>query len=268
MPSYFAAGPRAPGRSPSRGFTLIELLVGIAIIAILAAILFPVFAQAREAARKAACLSNAKQIGTGMYMYAQDFDEVLPMSTYWPWCGYSTPSDFRIPKWMDLISPYIKNTRVFTCPDYPGDSQQHQNYVFQPPTCTGARATQFGTYVVNGAYPALTGVSAHGPSGHSLAEIRSPADTIYVTETGDWGVDRSSEMSWTNNPRLVTTSSPRTLNAVIGGKDSIVAKLYHSDGMNVVWCDGHAKWMRGENLIQTHLVGSTPICYLWTIEDD
>jgi prepilin-type N-terminal cleavage/methylation domain-containing protein len=93
-----------------RGFTLIELLVVIAIIAILAAILFPVFARAREQARKASCLSNQKQIGTAILMYAQDYDEQL--------CPVSTgtcpgPAAFG---WADLIYPYVKNVKVFDCP--------------------------------------------------------------------------------------------------------------------------------------------------------
>src|SRR5438128_6726307 len=85
------------------GFTLIELLVVIAIIAILAAILFPVFARAREQARKASCLSNLRQIGTGILMYAQDFDDVLPP----PRIGTEfTLSHFG---WADLVFPYVKN---------------------------------------------------------------------------------------------------------------------------------------------------------------
>jgi prepilin-type N-terminal cleavage/methylation domain-containing protein len=97
-------------RRPQSAFTLIELLVVIAIIAILAAILFPVFAQARERARQAACLSNAKQLATATYMYAQDYDEnVLPASIRPPDGG--TPTI-----WSEIVQPYIKNQGVFLCP--------------------------------------------------------------------------------------------------------------------------------------------------------
>ena len=87
-----------------RGFTLIELLVVIAIIAILAAILFPVFAKAREKARQSSCLSNVKQIGLGIMQYAQDWDEMLP--------GYTMGG---VP-YYDAISPYIKNSQILRCP--------------------------------------------------------------------------------------------------------------------------------------------------------
>ncbi len=98
-----------------RGFTLIELLVVIAIIAILAAILFPVFARARERARQTSCLSNLRQIGTALLMYAQDYDEMLPRSE-----GYRDPSELLPPDgrtyWFVRIYPYIMNTQIFSCP--------------------------------------------------------------------------------------------------------------------------------------------------------
>lgn len=96
----------------SKGFTLIELLVVIAIIAILAAILFPVFAQAKEAAKKTQCLSNTKQLGTASYMYATDNDDTL-FTMNWN-------CDDGQPPYMDKLYPYVKNQQLFGCPDYDG----------------------------------------------------------------------------------------------------------------------------------------------------
>ena len=105
------------------GFTLIELLVVIAIIAILAAILFPVFAAAKEAAKKTQCMSNCKQIGTGLYMYVSDTDDTLPMANYPstsipPYTKFAFHNGAGIGEqaWADLVQPYIKNYKLFTCP--------------------------------------------------------------------------------------------------------------------------------------------------------
>ena len=95
-------------------FTLIELLVVIAIIAILAAILFPVFAQARAKARQTACLSNMRQIGTSIMMYVQDYDETYPPSQV----NIDPPAPANsVMSWPTLIFPYVKNEGIFVCPD-------------------------------------------------------------------------------------------------------------------------------------------------------
>ena len=107
-----------------KGFTLIELLVVIAIIAILAAILFPVFARAREKARQASCSSNLKQLALGMLMYVQDYDEVFPFEVYCNVPGFPNMCWDRYMAYFGgngFIMPYVKNTQLWSCPSQPGN---------------------------------------------------------------------------------------------------------------------------------------------------
>ncbi|HZO87508.1 MAG TPA: DUF1559 domain-containing protein [Chthonomonadaceae bacterium] len=152
-------------RAPQRAFTLIELLVVIAIIAVLAAILFPVFAQAREKARQTVCLSNMKQIALGIYMYAQDYDETLP----------TTADDGRL-SWIDQIVPYVKNDQIRRCPSDSG-------------------------FALHPEHKSSYGVNNYFGLGMSLAAISTPSDTIYAAElVGENEDDHFHPMYWGNVP--------------------------------------------------------------------
>lgn len=158
-------------KSPKRGFTLIELLVVIAIIAILAAILFPVFARARDAARKASCQSNLKQIGLGYSMYAQDYDEITPPN-FWDGSG-TPPTPIHQRTMAHMIYPYTKNTQIFRCPNVQPGS-------LQPPSAPPAGATwvqiQSNTY----------GYSSFACN-RAMADIQFPAQTFVAMDaTGPW----------------------------------------------------------------------------------
>ncbi len=170
-------------KQTNRAFTLIELLVVIAIIAILAAILFPVFAQARERARAISCLSNSKQMALGLLMYTQDYDETLPAAfiTVPPING----GDTNVIPWDMQILPYIKNDAVFTCTS-DGLTRGGSNF-WDGKYSKPVRQRSFGyvgninTVEANGS-DGNTGMSDWG-RGHSLASIDAAADTIAIVES-------------------------------------------------------------------------------------
>ena len=165
-------------RHRKNGFTLIELLVVIAIIAILAAILFPVFAQAREAARRTSCVSNLKQIGTATMMYVQDYDEVFPFMQRVFYYGHGGTSVTNTDTPIVTLNPYVKNKGIWVCPtarrganaDAAGVAafgfSRYADYVYR---CTSPAAPH-----LNGGYPDPNGTA--GVCGRPQAAIARVAD--------------------------------------------------------------------------------------------
>lgn len=176
-------------RKSQGGFTLIELLVVIAIIAILAAILFPVFAQAKASAKKTACLSNNKQIGIGLYMYLTDFDDSLMMANYPnPGAGYAGPyTEFAWndgpgvsqPLWADLILPYTKNKNIFACPVDSTPIKNTSGQVFPSSVPRLSYALNYYFFRPPGGAASLFQVG-----GGSITSIPNPAGKIFIAETG------------------------------------------------------------------------------------
>jgi prepilin-type N-terminal cleavage/methylation domain-containing protein/prepilin-type processing-associated H-X9-DG protein len=216
-----------------QGFTLIELLVVIAIIAILAAILFPVFAQARAKARQTACLSNIKQLGTGLMMYAQDYDETLPLNDYIgnglaPLLGWRDPRAGD--SWCSGIYPYVKNLPIYVCPealDYP-DKTTPWRSPDKPEDGTVS-------YLMN-----------YATRGRPIASVPAPADLIFLHE-GD--------RRW-----RVAHCRPRPTSPTARAYTEISYDFYdtrHNQGANLLFCDGHARW-RKKSAILISEFGLTP----------
>jgi prepilin-type N-terminal cleavage/methylation domain-containing protein len=193
------------------GFTLIELLVVIAVIAILAAILFPVFAQARARARQIRCASNTRQLALGVLMYTQDHDDTLPPVAY-PVAGGATNDNAVL--WPDLLAPYLKNTGVLLCP---ADRR--------------ARASSYGLNEL--AFADLTD-PVHPPV-RPLAAFQTPAATVMLGEIGtedDLTTDRP------DRTKMVAPGSPLNDDA-----DARPAAR-HFERVNLAFMDGHEQPLR------------------------
>lgn len=206
------------------GFTLIELLVVIAIIAILAAILFPVFMQAREKARQTKCLNNMKQIGVAMYAYTQDWDDRFPKWGFnywenWPGAEYQDKNPIFI-GWDEVLMPYIKNTAIFVCPS----ERQRLTVTFQ--------SAWVRHYAFNGL------VSQDVPL--NMNKITRPSGKILLAELGGesiaWGYHHIYFDASRGRLPLPGTQNPPGETNLAWGR--------HNGGAVYVMCDTHARWMR------------------------
>ncbi|MCC6727792.1 MAG: prepilin-type N-terminal cleavage/methylation domain-containing protein [Chthonomonadales bacterium] len=216
-----------------RAFTLIELLVVIAIIAILAAILFPVFAQARERARAISCLSNTKQIGTGTYMYVQDYDE-----TYFncPWDrpgGYNGQAKGISLWWTEVVMPYVKNTQVFSCPSNSG-TVGTANY---PPV---NYKVQYGLNEI------LLGRQDWQGAPATLGDLKAPTEIGVIADTYSGGGSDPTVFPWGSFWCNTDLDGNGRLEHYWCSSDTSTGWHYgeakHFNGMNVIYADGHAKF--------------------------
>jgi prepilin-type N-terminal cleavage/methylation domain-containing protein/prepilin-type processing-associated H-X9-DG protein len=253
------------------GFTLIELLVVIAIIAILAAILFPVFAKAREKARQTTCLSNTKQIGMALMQYEQDWDEANPGVWFGPASAgaWSRPSDATLYyKWMDAIFPYVKSEQVFNCPS----DGVNKKYVFR----NRDGSNGYGSYAMSQAYfcagDNYTGPASdynQGPFIMRIPMIQAPSTTVWIVDGGVPGIKDPSWKSyefWWCDPNEINSTFPTPKGTSPRNFQNIVAR--HSDMVDVIYCDGHAKAVNLDQLTARKPVGRQMILTNFTIQDD
>lgn len=260
-----------------RGFTLIELLVVIAIIAILAAILFPVFAQARAAARKAACTSNMKQIGLAMQSYSTDYDGYMPPS--------QLPSTGANVSWPTMLFPYVKNEGVFVCPEgertgvlrdltngvtqtYYGVTDTACSSPFSPPgagdgSTVGLQLVNQLSYgrnlIPNTASSWSTAGFYNGnksgfvTTGTTLsvneAAVEAPSTTIHI-------MDAWTTQCYQGNSIRGIQAENRTDH--FNNNTASKVAYRHNNGFVALYGDGHAKWLKW---------GSTKAAD-WTIQDD
>jgi len=222
---------RPDNNARSAGFTLVELLVVIAIIAILASILFPVFARARENARRTSCLSNLKQIGLGIMMYVQDYDETYPR--YEQLKDGSTTDKWL---WRETVQPYVKSDKqLFTCPSSPGGANE-------------------GGYGANSAI-----MVSRTATPVKLAAVPGAANTYMLMDYGQWHFSAANVRATTVNNAsylpgigtvrgLSSSQCPTHTNAFYDKFESDCMSGRHFLGVNMAFADGHAKWLKSQTV--------------------
>lgn len=265
----------------TKGFTLIELLVVIAIIAILAAILFPVFAQAKEAAKKTQCLSNVKQIGLGSMLYAGDYDDTLPETGWDGPCSSPTPSAsgyyavgddyfsgvFAFPI---AIRPYTKSDQLMKCPSDPtpgGYNKQSYCYEAQllavnyPGAYSGMRndvnalykvfpLSYAGNYLLSSTYDKGEDRKKRGSNKmHPMSAINFPANTFYIADVGSQvGANGNIFAGWYIAPGYGNNAD---------GSGRWPKGMRHAGGRNWAFADGHAKYTRDDSFLNSNGTAKT-----------
>lgn len=207
--------------SRRNGFTLIELLVVIAIIAILAAILFPVFARARENARRASCVSNMKQVALGFMMYAEDYDGRFP---FYPSGGV-----------MEFVFPYVKSTQVFLCPS---SNLARSN----SPTMTSYYATDYGMPASYDSPSWPRAVMLNGTGTQLIASVPEPSLTCLLGEVKYAGTPTNLGFD-----RFQANTFPAK-----GIFNGLPQTERHFDGSNYAYVDGHVKWLKKQTAEVPH----------------
>lgn len=234
------AGALKPRLKP-HGFTLIELLVVIAIISILASILFPVFARARETARRTSCQSNLRQLSLAIKQYIQDYDELFPSATV------DSGAATRPAGWADRLEPYTKSLQILACPSDPNPNQ------------TNPGSDLYTDYWYNAALswnqkgsPAFPGTPDYTTGLSEAALLRSSLTVMLgdLTDPNSTASNNSSARIRTNgcafqsdftftSPVAVCAAGPVNANGVMRGHTK------HLEGINLAFADGHVKWYKG-----------------------
>jgi prepilin-type N-terminal cleavage/methylation domain-containing protein/prepilin-type processing-associated H-X9-DG protein len=222
---------RIGDRARSSGFTLIELLVAIAIVAILAAMLFPVFARARENGRSANCLSNLRQLGTAALMYADDNDGLMPAG-HVVRRGDGAPS--RPTYWIAALAPLLRSDQVLVCPSDrdAGRKPGYDEPGYSPTSAAEEEREQpYCSYIINGYFTDVVDGRRTSPR-----QIRHPSDTVLLAERDS---KRLSELGWTNDDDYHAWED-----LYYWGYNSAIATRRHSGQAGYLYTDGHVRSLR------------------------